>query len=168
MCCHWRSVTLCSDLMAVECFEKVHLHEVPASVAGELCLTFQERTRSRGRATTDAQQEVCWFLDRGEYLGPGDFLKTGEGDLYRIVAAAEPLSRVTHEDGFLLMRAAYHLGNRHVPLQVTPEALAYQTDHVLDEMVKQLGLSVSHVTATFQPESGAYRGGHHHGSHHHD
>ena len=152
----------------MDCFEKQHLHDAPASVAGELHLTFSERTRSRGKAETLEGQEVCWFLNRGEYLGANDYLKSADGELFRVVPAPEKLSQVTTDDGFLLLRAAYHLGNRHVPLAVTPEALFYQKDHVLDDMVKGLGLSVATVEVPFQPEGGAY-GDHPHsgGRHHH-
>ena len=156
----------------MDCFEKLHLHDAPAEVAGELHLTFQARNRSRGRGQTTTGEEVCWFLPRGEYLGQGDYLKSEQAQLIRIVAAPESLSRVTSDDGFLLLRAAYHLGNRHVPLAVTPEALCYQSDHVLDEMVTGLGLTVETVNLPFQPEGGAY-GGHAHShahsdDHHHD
>ena len=84
-----------------------------------------------------------------------------------IEAASEDVSTVHHEDPVMLARAAYHLGNRHVPLQVGDGWLRYQHDHVLDDMVRGLGLAVKTETAPFEPEAGAYGGGHGH-SHSHD
>lgn len=150
----------------MNCFEKHHIHNDAPEIAGELLLTFQARTRSRGRAQTSEGVEVCWFLDRGVYLGGGDYLKSETGEWVRIVPAPESLSCVTSNDPFLLLRAAYHLGNRHVPLAVTPDALLYQSDHVLDEMVKGLGLDVTSVDQPFHPEGGAYGGSAHSHSHH--
>jgi len=83
-------------------------------------------------------------------------------------AAAEDVSDVTSADAVLLARAAYHLGNRHVPLQIERGALRYQHDHVLDAMIVTLGLQVTPRTAAFEPEGGAYAGGHSHSHGHED
>ena len=88
-----------------------------------------------------------------------------------VIASAETVSKVTCDQPLLLLKAAYHLGNRHVPLQVTEHWLRYQHDHVLDDMVRGLGLQVSVEQAPFQPESGAYHrhgAGHSHNHHHHE
>ena len=107
------------------------------------------------------------MLPRGSVLVHGARLITDEGESFEIVAAHESLSVATTEDPLLLARAAYHLGNRHVPLEVGVARLAYQHDHVLDDMVRRLGLTLTYESAPFEPESGAY--GHSHQSEpHHD
>ena len=143
--------------MRMNCFEKSDERH------GEIiiCLAFDERKKSRGKAISREGQVVAWFLQRGESLRQGDVLKTDCGHFVQIVAAAEPVSKGTTDDPFLLTRAAYHLGNRHVPIQVEPMSLLYQSDHVLDDMLRGLGLSVEKVDSVFQPEDGAY---HNHGN----
>ncbi|SVE34949.1 uncharacterized protein METZ01_LOCUS487803, partial [marine metagenome] len=111
---------------------------------------------SRGKAATQAGETVAWFLQHGEYLRQNDVLKTECGQFVQVVAAEEPVSKVTTDHPFLLTRAAYHLGNRHVPLQVKRTSLLYQSDHVLDDMVRGLGLTVEPAQSAFQPEDGAY------------
>jgi len=91
-------------------------------------------------------------------------LLADDGSCIRVDAAPEELSVVKSDDHFQLLRAAYHLGNRHVMLQITPGQLAYQHDHVLDDMLRGLGLRVECVIAPFHPEAGAYHG---QGSHQH-
>jgi urease accessory protein len=145
---------------------------VPAGAAtGTLTLPFGERRRSRLRARLDDGREVALLLPRGTELRDGDRLRDESGELSVVVRAAEEtLSWVRADDRLLLARAAYHLGNRHVPVQIGPGWLAYQHDHVLDGMVAELGLPVEVRQAPFEPESGGYRhggqaavqGGHHH------
>jgi len=145
---------------------------VPAgAAAGTLTLPFGERRRSRLRARLDDGREVALLLPRGTELRDGDRLRDESGELSVVVRAAEEtLSWVRADDRLLLARAAYHLGNRHVPVQIGPGWLAYQHDHVLDGMVAELGLPVEVRQAPFEPESGGYRhggqaavlGGHHH------
>ena len=129
-----------------------------------ISLTFEERSRSRGKACTTSGTEIAWFLDRGVSLRHGNALQAADGALYLVEAAPEPVSVVTADKPGLLMRVAYHLGNRHLSLQVTADRLLYQSDHVLDDMVTGLGATVSHELHAFQPEDGAY---HSHGSHGH-
>ncbi len=86
----------------------------------------------------------------------GSFIATESGDILRVDAKAEQLMQVTSDDSFELLKAAYHLGNRHVPLMLTPTALYFEPDHVLAEMVEGLGLKVKSVLHPFEPESGAY------------
>ncbi len=155
----------------LEAFERVIIAEdtksaKDAEIAATLVLDYDQRQKCRMRVTTECGLEIGVFLPRGESLLDQDVLKTTDGKLIRVQAALEALSEVLCEDTWMLARAAYHLGNRHVPLQVLPGVLRYQTDYVLDDMVKQLGLTVRLVQAPFQPEKGAYHshgGGHSHG-----
>ena len=127
-----------------------------------LVLPFDQRQRSRFRATLQFGGDVAVHLPRGTVLRGGDFLRADDGTLIELRAAPEPVSTVTSPDPVQLARAAYHLGNRHVLLQVGEGWLRYQHDHVLDEMVRALGLPVHFERAPFEPEGGAYHGGHHH------
>lgn len=132
-------------------------------------LPYDSRKKSRLRVMSRCGHEVGIQLPRGSELLHGQRLLADSGEMVEIVASAETLSTVTSPNPLLLTRAAYHLGNRHMPLQVGEGWLRYQHDHVLDEMVRGLGLEVTVDKAPFQPESGAYHrggeGGHHH---HHD
>jgi urease accessory protein len=128
-------------------------------------LTYDQRCKSRQRLRLDDGTEAALVLERGTVLAGGDLLLADDGAVIAVKAAPETLSAVRSDDPLALARAAYHLGNRHVPLQIAPGDLRYQHDHVLDDMVAALGLPVAAVTAPFQPEGGAYGRGH--GDHHH-
>jgi len=136
-----------------------------------LTLPFELRRRARLRARLDNGAEAGLLLERGLTLKDGDRLATRDGTLIVLVRArAELLSTVETTDRHLLTRAAYHLGNRHVPLQIEPGRLSYQHDHVLDGLMQQLGLPVTVVERPFEPEPGGYGGGHRHAhddDHHH-
>src|SRR6185295_7739004 len=108
-------------------------------------------------------EEVALQRPRGKVLRGGDLLKASDGSVVLVRAAVEDVSTVTAEDATALARAAYHLGNRHVPVQVGAGFLRYQHDHVLDEMVRALGLRVEAEKREFEPEGGAYGHGHGHG-----
>lgn len=143
-----------------------HSHR-PARYTVEL--TFDDRQKSRHKAITQCGEPIGWFIERGHVLKDGDFLVATNGELIHVVAAQESVSTVYAKTALELTRAAYHLGNRHVPLQITNEFLRYQHDHVLDEMIVGLGLHVECESAPFQPEPGAYAKGHSHGhSHSHE
>ncbi len=133
--------------------------------AATLTLPFQDRQRSRLRTKLDNGEEAGLMLPRGHVLRGGDCVRAADGRVIEIRAADETVSTVQSADLKELARAAYHLGNRHVPLQVGEGWLRYRHDHVLDEMVRLLGLDVVCEQAPFEPEAGAYGGGHHH---HHD
>ena len=139
----------------------------PAS--GRLVLPFELRNRSRFRAQLESGEAVGVQLPRGEILRGGDQLLSADGRVIDVAAANEELSTIRSDNGAQLARAAYHLGNRHVPLQIGPDWIRYGHDHVLDDMVRGLGLQVRVESAPFEPEAGAY---HPHGSggaeHHHD
>ena len=110
----------------------------------------------------DDGREAGIFLQRGRTLRDGDCLSDAEGlVMVRVLAAAERVSTVVGDDGPLLARACYHLGNRHVPLQIDSGRLRYRHDHVLDAMVRGLGLAVVVEDAPFDPEPGAYGGSAH-------
>jgi urease accessory protein len=123
-----------------------------------LTLPYDLRQKSRLRATSDGGTEVGLFLPRGTVLHEGDLLRAEDGRVVRVVAAPEPVSVVRTDDALLFARACYHLGNRHVALQIASGELRYPCDHVLDDLVRGLGLSVDHALAPFEPEHGAYHG----------
>jgi urease accessory protein len=133
-----------------------------ARADAELALPFEERRKARQRTVLSSGEEVALFLDRGTILRGGDCLLGDDGRLIRVVAAPEPLMEVAASDASLLARAAYHLGNRHCPVEVRTSALRFPADHVLAEMLHGLGLEATPVSAPFEPEAGAYAAGHHH------
>ncbi len=133
----------------------------------ELRLPIDKRIKSRLRAQLEDGREVGLFLPRGLTLRNGDLLQSDDGLVVRIEAAPEPVSTVRSSNALALARACYHLGNRHVPLQVEAGWVRYLHDHVLDTMVRGLGLEVTFEEAPFEPEAGAYQGGSHGHSHGH-
>lgn len=168
---------------------QIHRYAEPQEQQGQTALyielPYDMRKRSRIHTQTTCGQEAGLFLERGNILKAGDRLVAESGELIEIQAAVEAVSTVTCADSLTLLKTAYHLGNRHVPLQVDHDEqginrLRYQEDYVLDDMVQQLGAQLVHEQAPFHPESGAYgshgkiAGGHHHHaddehghSHHH-
>lgn len=132
----------------------------PRTADATLTLPFHSREKSRLRATLDDGREVGLLLPRGSVLRSGQLLSDGKGLVVRVHAAKETVSTVRSPDPTLLSRAAYHLGNRHVPVQIGEGFLRFGHDHVLDAMVRQFGLEVEVEEAPFEPESGAYEHGH--------
>ena len=133
-----------------------------------VALAYDQRKRSRLKVKLTSGAEAGIFLERGEHLQGGDKLAAEDGSaVVEILAAPEQLIEAVADTPLLFARAAYHLGNRHVPVQILPTdnggRLRFQTDHVLAEMVRGLGCTVTDTEAPFQPESGAYGGGHRHG-----
>ncbi|MCQ4257059.1 urease accessory protein UreE [Stutzerimonas stutzeri] len=129
----------------------------------ELELSYEARSKSRLRCFTTNTEDVGLFLERGQPpLRDGECLQAEDGRIVIVRARAEKLLHVTCASAFELTRAAYHLGNRHVALQVGDGWLRLLDDYVLKDMLLQLGASVEHIEAPFQPEHGAYGGGHHH------
>ena len=127
-----------------------------------LWLTAEERTRSRFKFATKEGAEVQLVLPRGTALRDGDLLADAHGRAQvRIRAKPEPVLTARARDHFTLLRAAYHLGNRHVVLELGRDYLRLSPDGVLEQMLVQLGLTVVSETAPLQPEPGAY-GGHTH------
>lgn len=121
-----------------------------------IALSFDTRQKSRFRATLENGNDIGVDLPRTGILRSGAFIATAQGEVLRIDAQAERLMQVTAQSDFDLLKAAYHLGNRHVPLMLTPTALYFEPDHVLAEMVIGLGLTVIETEHPFEPESGAY------------
>ncbi|MEO8465150.1 MAG: urease accessory protein UreE [Gammaproteobacteria bacterium] len=130
-------------------------------------LPFERRQKARQRTRTTAGEDIGVQLQRGTILRGGDLLRAADGTLLEVVAAHEPVSTVFSRSLRPLARVAYHLGNRHVPLQIGAGWVRYLADHVLDAMVTQLGLNVVHDDEPFEPEAGAY-GSHSHSRGHAD
>lgn len=140
-------------------------------------LDWDIRQKSRFDATDSSGRQVGVFLPRGTAVRGGDVLVLEDGSLLRVVAAKQPVLRITHctthGTPFDLTRAAYHLGNRHVPIELQSDHLKIEPDHVLADMLRAMHLIVVAVDEPFEPEGGAYGGhaghGHGHGhSHDHD
>ena len=137
------------------------LNLVETTVSFSLSLTAEERTRTRHRFATPSGQELYLRLPRGTVLQQGDLLQSEDGEtIIKIVAKPEPVLTVTAQKPVDLLRASYHLGNRHVSLEVTPDYLRLSVDSVLQAMLEQLGVEVQEEVVPFQPETGAY--GHSH------
>ena len=139
--------------------------------ASEVELDWDVRQKSRIAATDSLGRALNVFLPRGTVLRGGDVLVCEDGSLVRVKAAPQPVLVVTHcaDHGtpFDLLRAAYHLGNRHVPLELQPDRLLLEPDHVLADMLRKMHLIVTEELAPFEPEGGAYAAGGH-GHEHHD
>jgi urease accessory protein len=130
----------------------------------ELKLPFELRQRSRLMTRLLSGEEVGLMLDRGTVLRGGDCLRADDGRIVRVVAAEEALMEARCDDAMGLARCAYHLGNRHTPVQVGDGWLRFAADDVLAGMARSVGATVTSVSAPFEPEAGAYAGGHHHHS----
>ena len=128
-------------------------------------LDWDTRQKSRFSSTDSAGRELGVFLPRGTVARGGDVLVAEDGSLIRLIAAPQAVLRITHcaEHGtpFDLIRAAYHLGNRHVPIELKPDHLKIEPDHVLADLLRTLHLIVHAVNEPFEPESGAYSSGGH-------
>ena len=139
-----------------------------ASGDGEVRLAYADRYRRRGRLVTESGESVLLDLPEATELRESDALLLEDGRRILIRAAPEPLAEVRAE-GRTLARLAWHVGNRHTPAQVEAGRLLIQRDHVLEDMLAQLGAEVRHVEEPFTPEGGAYGHGRTHGhSHSHD
>ena len=136
--------------------------------ASTLELDWDVRQKSRFDATDSLGRPLGVFLPRGTLVRGGDMLIAEDGSMIRVIAAAQPVLRITpcttHGTSFDLIRAAYHLGNRHVPIELKPDHLKIEPDHVLADMLRAMHLTVDEVQEAFEPEGGAYSsaGGHGH------
>lgn len=134
-------------------------------------LDWDLRQKSRFEATDSAGRQLGIFLPRGSVVRGGDVLVAQDGSLIRVIAAMQPVLRITacsvHGTPFDLIRAAYHLGNRHVPIELRPDYLQIEPDHVLADLLRAMHLIVTPCDAAFEPESGAYASAGQSGTHHH-
>jgi urease accessory protein len=130
-------------------------------VKGQLKLPFESRQKSRLRTKLVSGEEVALMLPRGEILRGGDLVTASDGRVIEVLAEPEKLLHVECKGPADLAKAAYHLGNRHVPVQVGDGFVRLAADHVLQEMLQKMGAQVTAVEAPFEPEAGAYAGGHH-------
>jgi urease accessory protein len=128
--------------------------------AASIELGWDERQKSRLDASDSLGRSLGIFLPRGSVLRGGDALVAEDGSIIRVLAAPQAVLVVracpAHGSAFDLLRAAYHLGNRHVPLELQPDRLLLEPDHVLGEMLRAMHLIVSDEQSAFEPESGAY------------
>ena len=139
-------------------------------------LDWDVRQKSRFDTTDSLGRHLGVFLPRGTLLRGGDVLVAEDGSMVRVLAAPQAVLRITacptHGSPFDLTRAAYHLGNRHVPIELKPDHLKIEPDHVLADLLRAMHLIVNTVDEAFEPEGGAYsaatHAGHHHGGHAHD
>ncbi len=155
----------------LEVYQRLGLHK-NAEPTLEIELDHLQRERGRLRVNATNGEEVGLFLERGKTLQVGEKLQSECGKIIVIKGACETVTKAHCHDWQQFARACYHLGNRHVKLQVGERWLRIAPDHVLAEMLQGLGLSVEDEQAVFEPESGAYgqHGGHGHGhshDHHH-
>ena len=151
----------------LEIYERLGLH-CHDPVDESVVLEHDQRDKGRLRLISEAGTEVRLFLERGKPLLVGEYLKSNCGKIVQVKGAVEAVAHASCDDWLTFARACYHLGNRHVKLQVGERWLRIKPDYVLEEMLHLLGLVVTHEQAVFAPESGAYsQGGHHHGHHEH-
>lgn len=133
------------------------------SFDAELVLPFELRQKTRLRTQTTVGEEAGLFLPRGSMLRDGDFLEAQDGRIVRVSAKPEQVLQIGCADAVQLARIAYHLGNRHVPVQVGSGWLRIANDYVLRQMVEGLGGIAVPMESAFEPEGGAYAGHHHPG-----
>ncbi|MDO8372296.1 MAG: urease accessory protein UreE [Polaromonas sp.] len=133
-------------------------------------LDWDVRQKSRFEATDSLGRQLGIFLPRGTLVRGGDVLVAEDGSMVKVIAAPQTVLRITacstHGSPFDLTRAAYHLGNRHVPIELKPDHLKIEPDHVLADMLRSMHLIVNEVSESFEPEGGAYSAGGH--GHAHD
>src|SRR4051812_6841757 len=139
--------------------------------ASTVTLNWDTRQKSRFDFDDSSGRHVGVFLARGTVVRGGDVLVAEDGSFIRVVAADQPVLTITactqHGSPFDLTRAAYHLGNRHVPIELKPDHLKIEPDHVLADMLRSMHLIVNETNAPFEPEGGAYASSHGHAHDHH-
>lgn len=147
----------------IEVVKKLHLHGASEkNPRYTVVLDYDQRTKGRLKATATTGEELGLFLERGKVLRDGDLLESSAGDLIQVKAADEALIEATCDDWLTFSKCCYHLGNRHVPIQVESLSLRMRPDYILEDMLQQLGMRTATVSAGFDPEQGAYSGGGHH------
>lgn len=145
----------------LEIYERLGMHvQLPADA--RIVLSHEQRDKGRLRTVSSEGEEVRIFLDRGHPLGIGEMLRSACGKCVVVEGAMETVVTATTDDWNSFSRACYHLGNRHVRIQIGSRWLRILPDHVLEELLVQLGLQLTLENHIFLPESGAYAHGHHH------
>jgi len=142
-------------------------HWPHAELRGTATLDYDARHRRRVRLLTDDGVPFLLDLPQVRVLNAGDGLALSDGTWIEVKAAPEPLLEVRAATPELLMRLAWHLGNRHLPTAIEPDRLLIREDHVIAQMLEGLGATVRKIAAPFTPEGGAYSAAHHHEHHHH-
>jgi urease accessory protein len=143
--------------LAIVLSHRIHHHHGDLAIAHTLWLTADDRTRSRHHFVTEDLTPVYLQLPRGTILQDGDILTTETGEVaVKVAAKPEPVLTISSNESIDLLRAAYHLGNRHVSLEIDPTYLRLSPDPVLEGMLVQLGLQVVAEVAPFRPQGGAY------------
>lgn len=148
----------------LQIYERIGMH-CHDPVAATVELNSDQRERGRLKLVSTDGEEVRVFLERGKPLNVGEYLKTDCGKVVKISGAIEQVAHASCDDWRTFARACYHLGNRHTKMEVGERWLRIKPDHVLEDMLHQIGLIVTLEQAVFNPENGAYAHGHHH---HHD
>ncbi|HEY0791420.1 MAG TPA: urease accessory protein UreE [Chthoniobacterales bacterium] len=128
-----------------------------------VALPYELRQKPRQRLVLNDGTEIALWLTRGTVLHADDLLQAEDGRLIQVKAACQPVLRVTAPDRLTLTRAAYHLGNRHTPVEIGTDYLRLEADPVLHDLLLRLGARVEEREEPFEPEAGAYGGGHRHG-----
>ena len=132
------------------------------TAAEQLRLPFDLRQKSRLRTKLASGEDAWLLLPRGEILRGGDLLLATDGRMVSVIAEPEQVLHIECANATAIAKAAYHLGNRHVPVQVGDGFLRITADHVLANMLEGLGAKLTPLLAPFEPEAGAYGGGHRH------
>lgn len=140
------------------------LGQQPAQIIDTLTLPYELRKKGRFKAVSDNGEEIGVFIERGKVLSDGELLITECGKVLRVCCESEPVMTASSTDWVNFSRVCYHLGNRHVPLQIGELWVRFQPDHVLAHLVQHYGLHIQQEEAPFDPENGAYGefAGHHH------
>ncbi len=159
----WWTIATCRVTTMLEVVERLGL-DCDAAEFECIELNHEQRTRGRLRTVSTQGSEVGLFLERGRTLQVGEFLRSRCGMVLRIDGAEEDVAVARCDDWDTFSRACYHLGNRHVKVQIGSRWLAIVPDHVLEAMLQGLGMTLTRERHVFNPESGAYAHGHDHAS----
>lgn len=146
----------------IELKTKIVAADGSAAASEQLRLPFDLRQKSRLRTKLVSGEDAWLLLPRGEILRGGDLLLGTDGRVVLVISEPEDVLNIECSDASALTKAAYHLGNRHVPVEVGNGFLRIAADHVLAQMLQGLGATLTPLQAPFEPEAGAYGGGHRH------
>ena len=146
----------------LEVYERLPVSYKTQGIDYTVVLDSDQRTKGRLKATSTNGQSIGIFLERGKPLQVGECLRSECGNIIIVGGAIEDITEVTTNDWELFSRACYHLGNRHVKVEINTLVLRIKPDHVLEDMLLAMGLSIAKTRAVFNPENGAYANGHNH------